>query len=109
MVESASPFARTVLSIALAQPRPFPNIALSGYGGVGSGTVTLSIANGDTLLSNNPTFAAFNNLGAPGGSTPSSDMWDFGLPFFLGKTVFVGIAGTTVPGGATAPNGFYAF
>jgi hypothetical protein len=108
----------TSLSISVCSDSPFycpastqtlSNISLSGYGGVGSGTVTLSIANGDQLLTNNPTFAAFNNLGAPGGSTPASDMWDFGLPFFLGKTIFVGIAGTTVPGGATAPNGFYAF
>jgi hypothetical protein len=84
-------------------------IQLAGNGGVGSGTVSLSIANADQLFAANPTFAAFNNVGSDGGTSPSNDLWDFGLPFFLGKTVYVGIAGTTVPGGAVAPNGFYAF
>ena len=85
------------------------NIQLAGDGGVGSGTTSLSIANADQLFAANPTFAAYNNLGSDGGTSPSTDLWDFGLPFFLGKTVYVGIAGQTVPNGAAAPNGFYAF
>jgi hypothetical protein len=83
------------------------NIALAGDGGVGSGDVSLSIANADSLLNSNPTFFVYNNLGADGGSSPAGDLWDFGLPYFYGKTIFVGIAGTTVPGGASAPNGWY--
>jgi hypothetical protein len=84
-------------------------IQLAGLGGVGSGTVSLSIANADQLFAANPTFAAYNNLGSDGGTSPSNDLWDFGLPFFLGKTIYVGIAGQTVPNSANAPNGFYAF
>jgi len=55
--------------------------------------------------------AVFNDLGGDSGTTPTpaSDSFDLGLPFFLGKTVFVGIAGEAVPGGANAPNGFVAF
>jgi hypothetical protein len=85
------------------------NVQISGNGNVGSGRVTLSIANADQLFGANPTFAAYNNIGSDGGTGPSNDSFDFGLPFFLGKTVFVGIAGKTVPSGASAPNGFYAF
>jgi hypothetical protein len=85
------------------------NISLSGYNSVGSGTVSLSIANADQLFGANPTFAVFNNLGGASGTGPSTDYFDFGIPFFLGKTVFVGISGETVPNGASAPNGYVAF
>jgi hypothetical protein len=72
-------------------------------------TVTLNIANADTLFSTNPGFAAFSDLGRPSGTGISSDYFDLGLPFFFGRSVFVGIAGTTVPSGASAPNGYVAF
>lgn len=85
------------------------NISISGYGGVGSGTVSLSIANADQLFGANPTFAVFSNLGGDSGTGPTSDYFDFGLPFFLGRTVFVGIAGTATPNNVSAPNGFVAF
>jgi len=57
-----------------------------------SGPVTFKIANTENL---NPSFAAFNDLG---GSLPST--FDFGLPFFFGRTIFVGIEGQS-------PNGTY--
>jgi hypothetical protein len=72
--------------------------------------VQFTIANADTLFSANPTFAAFSELGGDsGGSGPSSDSVDFGMPFFFGRTVFVGIEGMTVPGSVSAPNGYYAY
>jgi hypothetical protein len=37
----------------------------------------------------------FNNVGGPG----SSQSFDWGLPFFMGRNVFVSIAGKTAPGG----------
>jgi hypothetical protein len=85
------------------------NVNLVGFGGVGSATISLNINDATTLLSTNN--AVFNDLGSdsiPGG-TPSTDFWDLGLPFFLGRTVFVGIAGTAMPAGVNAPNGFVAF
>ena len=80
-----------------------------GFGGVGSANISLNINDATTLFSTNN--AVFNDLGSdstPGGN-PSTDFWDLGLPFFLGRTVFVGIAGTSMPAGINAPNGFVAF
>ncbi len=85
------------------------NVNLVEFGGVGSATISLNINDATTLLSTNN--AVFNDLGSdsiPGGN-PSTDFWDLGLPFFLGRTVFVGIAGTAMPAGVNAPNGFVAF
>jgi len=85
------------------------NINFIGFGGVGSANISLNINNATTLFSTNN--AVFNDLGSdsmPGGN-PSTDFWDLGMPFFLGRTVFVGIAGTAVPTGVNAPNGFVAF
>jgi hypothetical protein len=77
---------------------------------VGSANISLNINNATTLFGTNN--AVFNDLGSdsvfPNGN-PSTDFWDLGMPFFLGRTVFVGIAGTTVPTGANAPFGFVAF
>lgn len=81
-----------------------------GFGGVGSANISLNINDATTLFTTNN--AVFNDLGSdsafPNG-TPSTDFWDLGMPFFLGRTVFVGIAGTAMPAGVNAPNGFVAF
>ncbi len=79
----------------------------TGSNGV-SGSVTFSIANADALFSNT-TYAAFDDVGGDSGTDPFSDYFDFGLPFFYGRKVFVGIAGTTVPNGASAPYGYWAY
>jgi len=57
-----------------------------------SGSVTFSIDNADTLF--NTGDAAFNDLG---GDNPGS--FDWGLPFFFGRSVFIGIQGQTSSGG----------
>jgi len=62
-----------------------------------TGQVSFSIANADALFSN-PNFAAFSNLG---GDNPGS--FDFGLPFFFGRSVFIGIEGQTGPNSAVGP------
>jgi hypothetical protein len=67
------------------------------------GTVQFSIASAISLF--NSGFAAFNNLGGDSGAGASTDYVDLGLPFFLGRSVFVGIAGSST----TYPNGFWAF
>jgi hypothetical protein len=84
------------------------SLSISGANG-SAGTVTLDIANADTLFSTSPGFAAFNNLGGPSGEGLSTDYFDLGVPFFFGRSVFVGIAGTTVPNNASAPDGYFAF
>lgn len=72
-------------------------------------TVNVSIANADSLFGADASFAAFNNLGGPSGTGLSTDYFDLGLPFFFGRTVFVGIAGTAAPNSVSAPNGYVAF
>jgi hypothetical protein len=81
-------------------------IALMGNG-VGSANISLSIADATTLFNTNN--GVFNNLGGDSGSSPATDFFDLGAPFFFGRTVFVGIAGESVPNGVNAPNGFVAF
>jgi uncharacterized protein DUF3443 len=57
-----------------------------------SGQVSFSIANAESLFrtGNN----AFDNLGGP-----DTGQFDWGLPFFLGRTTFIGIEGRGTPGG----------
>lgn len=80
-----------------------------------STTLTLPIANALTLFDANSSFAAFDNLGGPScipatgyPCSATYDSWDLGLPFFFGRTIYIGNAGTTV-GGVTSTNGYYAF
>jgi hypothetical protein len=53
-----------------------------------AGTVVFDIANANTLFASGN--SAFNNLGGDSGQN-----FDFGLPFFFGRSVFVGIEGRT--------------
>ena len=98
-----------------SQTLTLSNIALTGYGNVGSGTVSLSIANADALFAANPTFAAFNNLGSDSGTGPSTDFFDFGLPFFFGRRVYIGMmpgqfsGESSAPSGASSTYGYWAF
>jgi hypothetical protein len=57
-----------------------------------SGQVSFSIANADALFTSNN--AAFNDVG---GSNPGS--FDWGMPFFFGRKVFIGIEGQSSPAG----------
>lgn len=61
-------------------------------------TVTFSIGHAVNLLTANPTFSAYNNLGAPAG-TGADDTFDFGLPFFYGRTTFFAIENHNTPRG----------
>jgi uncharacterized protein DUF3443 len=84
-------------------------ISLAGNG-VGTGTISLNIGDATTLI--NTENAVFNDLAGPSVASignGSTGYFDLGLPFFLGRTVFVGIPGETVPNGAGAPFGFVAF
>ncbi len=57
-----------------------------------SGPVTFSVANAETLFQSSD--AAFVNLAGP-----SPNTFDWGLPFFYGRTVYIGIEGQTSPAG----------
>ena len=83
-------------------------ITTTGANGA-SGNVTVNVANADILFSDNPDFSAFNNLARQSVNASASDQFVLGLPFFFGRSVFVGIAGTTIPNNVSAPNGYVAF
>jgi len=68
-----------------------PNPSSSGI--IVSQNIAFSVWNALTLIdSGNP---AFNNIGGP---NPGAFVW--GLPFFYGRTVFIGIEGQTTPAGS---------
>jgi hypothetical protein len=54
--------------------------------------INFSVANADTLFVNFPAVSAFINLGGP---NPGS--FDWGLPFFFGRNVFVGLENENTP------------
>ena len=82
------------------------NVQFTANSGL-TGTTSLTIYNATNLISSNN--AVFNDLGSDSGTSPSTDFFDFGAPFFLGRTVFVSIFGEAVAGVNNAPNGFVAF
>jgi hypothetical protein len=65
--------------------------------------VSFSIENADDLFTNNPNDSAFGTLGGPLGTAftcsngKGSCSFDFGLPFFYGRSVFTAIDGQNVP------------
>jgi hypothetical protein len=69
---------------------------VNGINGAGA-QVSFSVANAQTLTNNAPSFAAFNNLAAENGD---GDSFDFGLPFFYGRTVYIVMENKTTPQGA---------
>ncbi len=74
----------------------------SGTGGTPSGPVSFSIGNALGLFATGN--AVFRELG---GSMPQGAGFDFGLPFFLGQKVFVGIEGTAST--RLGPGPYYAY
>jgi hypothetical protein len=70
-------------------------------------TIDFSVDNAENLLTNNPTDAAFSTLAGSSGTGAclagtGACSFDWGLPFFYGRTVFTSIRGQTVPSGAPA-------
>ncbi len=66
-------------------------------------SVSFEVANAVSLLGNNTTFVAFSRLA---GTNPIPNSFDWGLPFFFGRTVFVAIEGQQTPSG---PGPFLAY
>lgn len=61
----------------------------TGTNGI-NGTVNFSVANANTLIQTNPGYMGFNNLAGPDASASS---FDWGLPFYFGRTVYTAIEG----------------
>jgi hypothetical protein len=67
------------------------NATNSGATGLSSGSFSFNLGNAANLLSNSS-----NNVFAElGGTAVAGSGFDWGLPFFFGRTVFVGIEGTS--------------
>jgi hypothetical protein len=80
-------------------PNATLNLSATNQGANGAtGTVNFNLANADSLHTNNPTFAAFANLGGPTFSNFSSS-FDWGLAFFYGRNVFTAIENRSTSGG----------
>jgi Protein of unknown function (DUF3443) len=66
--------------------------------------VLFNVANTDALfVANNGLNWAFDDLAGDSGTSPSTDYVDFGLPFFYGRNVFVGIENQNGPNGVVGP------
>jgi len=77
-------------------PSSLQTVSVTNTGTNGaSGTVTLSVANGDSLLSSGN--FALSSLAGPGGVRTSGFI--FGMPFFYGRAVFTALNGASTPGG----------
>lgn len=75
-------------------PSSTENLTASTQGTNGaSSNVNFSVANADALFANTND-SVFSDLGGP-----APDSFDFGLPFFFGRKVFVAIANKSTPGG----------
>ena len=66
-----------------------------------SSNVNFSVDNFDTVTTNNPNDAAFGNVAGP-----NAGGFDWGLPFFYGRTVYTAIDGTSV---GNIPGPFWAY
>jgi hypothetical protein len=80
--------------------------------------VQFNISNADKLSGNNTAFsdlAGPNTSGSPNSSTQAADgFFDWGLPFFYGRNVYVAISGVTPPnpagiGGSVPAGPFWAY
>ena len=81
------------------------SVTAQNFDGKGVGhDAAFSVANAETLFGNLPDGAAFANLGSA--STGDTTIFDWGLPFFFGRRVFVAIEGRSTPGGSGP---YYAF
>jgi hypothetical protein len=85
-----------------------------GAGGSPTSVVPFNVDNADSLFTNDAGDAAFGTLAGPQGtantctsSGTGSCSFDWGLPFFYGRTVFTAIDGATVTNVGTGP--FWAY
>jgi len=84
-------------------PASTTNFATTNQGTSGSEAVNFSAVNANTLFSGVNT--AFNDLTGPNlscfqASGPTAPCFDWGLPFFFGRTVFTAIEGQSTPAGS---------
>ncbi len=78
-------------------PAALQSLSASIQGVTGtSSSVSFRVANAESLLMNNVTFVAFSSLA---GTTSLGGSFDWGLPFFYGRSVYVAIEGQSTSSG----------
>jgi Protein of unknown function (DUF3443) len=92
LAQCPSSFATGYYCPASAQTLSATNISYTGI----SSDVSFNVANAETLVNNQPSYTAFSNLA---GSNPLTAAFDWGLPFFYGRSVYVAIEGHTTASG----------
>jgi hypothetical protein len=60
---------------------------------------TFSVANAESVSNANPSFAVFGNLAGTYPASAGTNTFDWGLPFYFGKTVYTAFEGKTTSGG----------
>ncbi len=78
---------------------------MSGYYGSPTLGISFSIGNENSLFGTGN--YAFNNLGGSTSGLSTGGVFDWGLPFFFGRTVYVGLSGTTSTVNSTSTSGPY--
>jgi hypothetical protein len=95
--DSSLPPCTSAVAIGFYCPTSVQNLRAMQMSTTGiSNAVSFSVANAAALLQNQPTFTAFGNLG---GAALQSSSFDWGLPFFYGRHVFVAIEGQNTVAG----------
>jgi hypothetical protein len=91
-------------------PPSLTNLSATNQGATqGEGTVNFSVDNADNLFSSNPGDAVYGTLAGPQGTYDSctqagpSCTFDWGLPFFYGRSVYTAIDGEKVFGSPQTP------
>ena len=64
-----------------------------------SSTAAFSVANAESASKANPTYAVFVNLAGTYPASGGTGVFDWGLPFYFGKTVYTAFEGQTTSGG----------
>jgi hypothetical protein len=78
-------------------PSTVQTLSATNQGATGvTSNVTFKVANAESLLNYNANFWAFGTISGP---NPIAQSFDFGLPFFYGRNVFVAIEGQNTPAG----------
>ena len=80
----------------------------------GSGAVSFSVDNAETLFATDSSDAVMQNLAGSNGVGPcvggvGQCSFDWGLPFFFGRNVYVAIDGQAVPSTASQPSPWWAY
>ena len=76
---------------------PLTNLSATNQGAnAATNTVKFSVGNADQTFTANPNAAVFPSLA---GTNPNALSFDWGLPFFYGRSVYTAIEGQSTPGG----------